>query len=269
MTSTESAEENTDSGESQQRDISLSDAYSIGRRIEYLTQGARNEYPAENIAEAMQGLEDILEEAGARDSFLESLSSKKNELQEKSDNKKEDEEGVCYNSYNLEQRFVRWYDYFGRSMGNQHVISVTDRGLFNVSQAMKNPSQLFGRETWKELPERPKNDIREACSSLAVECPTAAVMLSLRAVEDRLRAWYEQKTDKRLDQAWGRVLDELEDEFEDESNPPAILSNLDYLREKRNEVNHPEKSPSWQEAETTLYMVRGTINEIHELMNKE
>jgi hypothetical protein len=104
-------------------------------------------------------------------------------------------------------------------------------------------------------------------------------MLSLRAVEHCLRKWYEQQNET-LDAAWGRVLDQLMEEYTEDdkkndtvltqlSDLPPVLSTLYYLKEKRNEVNHPEKSPSPREARRTLIIVASTITEIHNEMRSE
>lgn len=80
---------------------------------------------------------------------------------------------------------------------------------------------------------------------------------------------------EELEASWGSVLDELMEEFGDEnkgsdaklmdqlSDLPPVLSNLYYLKDKRNEVSHPEKSPNISEAQRTLIIVVSTIIEIH------
>jgi len=93
------------------------------------------------------------------------------------------------------------------------------------------------------------------------------MFLSLRGVEFCLREWYHEETDDEIENtAWGGVLREIESKF-DERDQPAVLSNLDYLREKRNGIVHPDDSPAWHETEDTLFTVRRTIIEIHDELN--
>lgn len=148
-------------------------------------------------------------------------------------------------------------------VNDEKAIPVKRGGLFDVEAAMDKPEMLFLHEVWEWMPEETQSDIAEACKSLAAGCPTGAMMLSLRALEERLRKWYESEYDEEINDTWGQVLKELEEEFGDGRPKPAVLSNLDYLREKRNEIFHPEESASFHESITMLYMVRGTITEIH------
>ncbi|MFB6100601.1 MAG: hypothetical protein ABEK16_04990 [Candidatus Nanohalobium sp.] len=114
------------------------------------------------------------------------------------------------------------------------------------------------------MPNRTRSDIREACRSLAVKCPTAATFLALRAVEDRLRYWYEKEEGKSIEEeAWGQVLDKMEKIYDEKESPP-VMANLQFLKSKRNDVSHPDESPNMSEAETTILRVRGTITEIYE-----
>ncbi len=105
-------------------------------------------------------------------------------------------------------------------------------------------------------------------------------MLSLRAVEHCLREWYEYENEPIESASWGHVLDLLMEEFvTDEkkndtvltqlSDLPPVLTNLYYLKEKRNEVNHPEESPDGQEARQTLMIVASTITEIFEYITEK
>ena len=48
------------------------------------------------------------------------------------------------------------------------------------------------------------------------------------------------------------------------SKAPDILSNLHYLKQRRDRVSHAESTPSPYEAAITLFMVAGTITEIIE-----
>lgn len=92
-------------------------------------------------------------------------------------------------------------------------------------------------------------------------------MLSLRVVEYNLREWYEKDTGREIQKRnWGEVIGELEDIYESSSNRPSVLSNLDYLRDKRNEVSHPEHRPTEREAERMLYRIEGTISEIYDYL---
>lgn len=164
----------------------------------------------------------------------------------------------------LAEHIGEWTDEYTSEIGEMDVVSIVDKGLIDTRQVFRNPESIFEDAIWEWLDEHPKQDIRHACRTLVLDMPTASSFLSLRVVEYCLREWYEEETGDRIENtAWGGVTRKIESEFDDDSEKPAILSNLDYLREKRNGIAHPDDSPSWEEAEDTLFNVRRTITEIH------
>lgn len=135
----------------------------------------------------------------------------------------------------------------------------------NIEGLMENPSNLFDELDFEDdLPQQVQNDLKQSILSLSYSAPTGSVFLSLRAVENRLREWYEVETSNDIEnRTFGQVIGELDDHFESSDRPP-ILTHLDYLKTRRNEVAHPEKTATIQEAENTLVNVRETISKIHE-----
>lgn len=174
----------------------------------------------------------------------------------------------------LEWETMSWINLLQQDLENEQRIPAADTGVMNVEKLLNSPESLFSQPVWNWMDSRPKSDIKEACRSIVVNSPTASIMLSLRAVEHCLRVWHEEKTGESLEAGWGRVLAGLIDEFISENSGnktfrqqlgelPPVLSNLHYLKEKRNEVNHPQKSPTAPEARRTLMFVVGTITEIY------
>lgn len=103
-------------------------------------------------------------------------------------------------------------------------------------------------------------DLDAACLCILMGCSTAAEFSTLRAAESLLRRWYEKKTGKRIERkTWGAVLDRLETEYPNEKQRPKEIVLLNYLLLRRNEVDHPERVSSQQDAETTLMNVCNLI----------
>jgi hypothetical protein len=168
-----------------------------------------------------------------------------------------------------------WVGLLEEDLKEEQRIPATDTGVMEVEKLLNSPESLFNQPVWNWLHERPKSDISESCRSIVVGSTTASVMLSLRAVEHCLRVWHEEKTGESLDAAWGRVLEKLIQEYLDDEDDnrslqqqlsalPTVLSNLYYLKEKRNEVNHPDESPTTSEAMQSLMLVVSTITEIYD-----
>jgi hypothetical protein len=105
-------------------------------------------------------------------------------------------------------------------------------------------------------------DLREACACILVGSPTAAERMALRAGESLLRRWYQRTTDKKITrQTWGRVLDMLVKQYPEDSRPKELVL-LGYLKERRNELDHPERVSSQSDAETTLMNVFRLIRDL-------
>lgn len=261
------------------REFKLDDAFEIGGKlstsraiaaltgdIENLYDGGIEKYQSVTISKILKAFyrtEEILKETGFGENIAQTIKQRRESLMEKHGSLDE----------NLNPDYARsvfdsigdWQETLRNLLAEELRISPSDKGMIEVRKLIDAPEDLIEEDAWTWLDERPKEDIVHACRTLAFDSPTASVMLSLRAVEYCLRIWYEDKKDEEIEvKTWGQLLDELENEYGQGTRRPPVLSNLDYLREKRNEVSHPDESPDWREAEGTLYHVRKTIAEIHE-----
>jgi hypothetical protein len=174
----------------------------------------------------------------------------------------------------LSQHASTWAHLIAEELAEETRINIPNTGLLDLEQLMYEPQSLFENEVWEVLDEQSQNDIEEACRSLPVGCATASVMVSLRAVERYLRKWYESETSEKMERGtWGSVLDDLIEIYVPEedaqgrvlqqlSSVPSVLSNIYYLKERRDKVSHPDESPTDYEAVVTLFMVAGTISEV-------
>jgi hypothetical protein len=250
-----------DSSRWSRKSISLGDAFQLGLFFGTIFSTDANEENVDQIAASASDISDLLGSVDFESTTTNQINSIRSELESEVETNSKDIDRVM----ELKRAMEAYSQILVKELGNEKRIAISSRGLFDVEKAMESPSDLFEREVWEWLPELPRNDISEACRCLAIESPTAATFLSLRAVEDCLRIWYQHESGGKVDEtAWGGILRKLKQEFGDGNSKPPVLTNLDYLRMKRNEVNHPDKSPSWSEAEATLYIVRNTITEIYE-----
>lgn len=241
--------------------LSLKDSFKLGVLIERVRTNTSEEVVAEEKITALNEIANILTIKEFGMDVAEQIEDEASKLSEHH----EPEEVVAESDLlSLNEKVELYQNLLSSKLDSEKRLPISSRGLFDVEKAMERPQDLFEKEVWDWIPKLPKNDIEEACRCLAIESATASTILSLRAVEDCLRRWYEQEEGGEISKtAWGGVLQELEDIYDERDERPAVLTNLDYLRMKRNEVNHPDKSPSWSEAEATLYIVRNTISEIY------
>lgn len=264
--------------------ISLIDALILGRNLEYLSQASRQpeqyevgDVDGEGILGRLRDIEQVLLTTDLETPVVGEVAS----LREEFESQYDDPEVTLGPSRQeqLQEKSVTWVNLLKENFKDEKRIPASTTGLLDTTKLVEEPDELLTHKVWSWLDETAKNDLEEACRCIAVDCSTACVMLSLRAVEHSLRRWYEADHDEIESTGWGSVLDELMTEYatEEKSNDtvlsqlselPPILSNLYYLKEKRNEVGHPDHSPSAQEARRTLMIVAATISEVFEEMEE-
>jgi hypothetical protein len=154
----------------------------------------------------------------------------------------------------LEEKINDWQQRYSEAIGDLDPITTVNEGMVDTRKLVRDPESVFDEDCWNWLSNSIKQDLTDGMKALAAGLSTASMFQSLRAVEASLRLWYEYETGNQIEyDAWGSVLDKLGSEFNDYESP-AVLKNLDYLREKRNEVAHPDIQPDLEHAEDTLFM---------------
>jgi len=259
--------------------LSLTDALSIGRKLEFLSQASCNPEKYQvgkseggGILGKLQEIENILTNTELESPVIGKVAGFRVDLEEEYDDPGSGLSNA--DSQKLQQKAVTWANLLQESFKDEKRIPASKTGLLDTTKLVEEPEKLLSPYVWNWLDDTAKTDIEEACRSIAVGCPTGCVFLSLRAVEHSLRRWYESRYEKIESTAWGAVLDELMEEYAAEekkndtvlsqlSELPPVLTNLYYLKEKRNEVGHPDHSPDEQEARRTLMIVAGTITDVY------
>lgn len=123
-------------------------------------------------------------------------------------------------------------------------------------EALRSGGKAFLEpEEWEALQPLEQQGLDEAARCLLFNCFTSSEFMSLRTVESLLRRWYEKKTGNAIkDTTWGNVIKKLDDEFP-EQNRPKEISYLYFLKERRNDVAHPELISSENHAMMTFLQV--------------
>jgi len=148
----------------------------------------------------------------------------------------------------------------------QDLYLVTPESKIDPKHLINGINSFLSAKHFDFLKEIEISDLNEACKCILIGSATAAEHISLRAAENLLRRWYEYKTGNRLERKpWGTVLDKLVNEYPENQRPKEITL-LGYLKQRRDEVAHPDRVSTLTEAEATLMNVCSLIEGIEPVL---
>ena len=110
---------------------------------------------------------------------------------------------------------------------------------------------------WDNLTIVERNSIKEASLSLGSGAYTASELMSLRTIESVLRRIY------RVDETFGQLILRMEND----DRLKDLKGILDYFKDVRNRVAHPDKTSSKLDAESTFQMTKRLILELIEKLS--
>lgn len=263
------SEEHIEDDELEEREPNMTDALLLGKKTEYVRTCTFFEVPVGNsqddyIIGTLEDIERKLEVLKFDDKILSGIESQKEKIEEEynEDEVLSDQDGEI-----LRTRISQARTRIQSNLSSKNLVYTEQKGLFNTEKALNNPESLFKEEIWDWMSNTAQTDIKEACKCLAIDCPTASMSMSLRAVEDCIRRWYKEETGNEIENTgWSTILDQLKSQFPEGSPEYLMTAMLDYQRGKRNSVSHPELTPDWRQANFILNTVQGTIAEIYDKM---
>ncbi len=128
----------------------------------------------------------------------------------------------------------------------------------------ENINEIFTEELLSNLDELTRNDLADTFKCIFNAVPTPAAMICFRATESIIRKYYTKVTGESASRkSWKTLLNELE---QNQRTNRALIGYLDYLREKRNEAEHPDKRFTQEESERVLLHVKGLLEELNKIV---
>ncbi|MBI4304488.1 MAG: hypothetical protein HY665_09165 [Chloroflexi bacterium] len=119
---------------------------------------------------------------------------------------------------------------------------------------------VFSESTLSKLDEMSKKDFWDAVTCVLSLLPTPAAMISLRVAENILRKYYERVTGCAVSgKNMGQLLQELEHR---QILKQSALGYVRFLKDKRNEAEHPDKRFSQEESERILLHIKDLLDEL-------
>lgn len=147
-------------------------------------------------------------------------------------------------------------------------INVGEEGFLDTSTLNEYPEYLFPDEVWNDLPQRPKNDVREGLKALDSGAWTASVIMFIRATEFMLSEWYQmQSPGNEEDIHWISIQRRIQTLAQDQGRTD-LSDEISEFRQIRNSVVHPESDLSEKDAHEKVLKLRDLLIEIDELIGE-
>jgi hypothetical protein len=148
-------------------------------------------------------------------------------------------------------------DVDAQSWTQQIFAAFNDYGTVMLNEG--NIGAIFPDEVALGLDKATLDDLNDGISALLHLLPTPAAMILFRVAENTFRSYYARVMKKDPGKAgWAELLEEME---RGNLVKKSILGYLQYLKDKRNEAEHPDKRFTQEEAERILLQVKGLLEE--------
>jgi len=152
-----------------------------------------------------------------------------------------------------------WRVLIEKGLFDRPIIEVSARNL-QPKDIATGPTSFVKPEIWRHLSRIAKSGLSDATKCLAAGAYTAAAMVCFRVTEDIVRRYFKFKTGKKPPKSWKELLDILSKR---QNIRHSLIGHLNYLRDRRNEAEHPERTFHQEEAERIFMTVIDLAHEIY------
>ena len=129
----------------------------------------------------------------------------------------------------------------------------------NPEKLKKSAKTFISNKKWKNLTERDKLDLKDATNCLLFNLWTPAGMVLMRVAESLVRIYFLKIKSIPTTDMWGKMISNLK---QDPASDKKFLGYLDYLKEIRNTLQHPEERLTQGEAEQTFIHILHLIEKV-------
>lgn len=140
-----------------------------------------------------------------------------------------------------------WFDRVQSEISEIVVFRAYTEGRLNPKKLCDGAKTFFQPKVWKKLPKIVKEDLEETAKCLLTQSWTASGLMSMRALESGVRKYYTEITgNSGDDKTFGQMTSELRNNQDADSK---LIGYLDYLKDTRNDLAHPNIRINQFEAE--------------------
>jgi hypothetical protein len=140
-----------------------------------------------------------------------------------------------------------WADRIKHELNNIVIYRAFTDGRLSATKLCDGAKSFFQAKIWKKLTKIIKEDLEESAKCLLTQSWTASGTMSVRALESGVKKYYEDITGNSSD---GKTFGQMTNELRDSSSADEkLVGYMDYLKDIRNDLAHPNKRIGQFEAE--------------------
>ena len=139
------------------------------------------------------------------------------------------------------------------------IIDLTSNHVFSTLKADAG-LKLFPQVLLRNLDRDEEEDLHEGFECLKSSLPTAAAMMFYRVTERELRKYYRLVIGKEPSRSWKENVEALRKR---DDTDKSIVKNFDFLKDKRNSAEHPDKRFTQEEAEQIMSHLSALLNDLY------
>lgn len=139
------------------------------------------------------------------------------------------------------------------------VLDLIEHNLFSILNE-DSIEKLFPDDLISKCGANDFKDILDGASCIEYNLPTPGSMILFRAAESESRKYYTRVTSREPPDRWAELINDLR---KDARVSKSIVNYMDYIRDKRNEIDHPGKRYSQEESEAVLQHLSSMLKEMY------
>jgi hypothetical protein len=148
---------------------------------------------------------------------------------------------------------IFWVNTLEKKIKSLKVIKISPKGKLDLNILLQGIDSFFPKTVWNSINKYDKEDLDDCLFCLLVDRPTPSGMIAMRAVESAVRHYYSEILNKTPDRiSWSNIINELKN---NKNSNKILLKYIDYLKDIRNTLQHPDKRLTTNEAEQILLHV--------------
>lgn len=234
--------------------------YSFSGSISYLiTMGSFKDLPGKEVLEAISGADTIIAEL-RKDPCYSTVSDQIDNFQyEVQEVRKTVQSGLSADQYYVVRGAIKTYMISKITSWNELVHNMVSSYLFSTLSD-DSLSKFFPPDLVKKCGVNDFKDILDGGWCIIYGYPTPGAMILFRSAERESRKYYKKLTGYDAPLKWYDLINDLRKK---QLAKDSILNYMDFIRDKRNSVGHPDKRYTAEEAEAVLQHLSSLLKEIY------